>query len=131
MIRSVEMFAQFTYGPDLSYNDLMEAEASLRHSTTITLQEHAAEFTHFEGRGDTLRVQCIFSEFKESLFHSLCEAIAPLVRDDIEARLLFVDKSLDRLAIYFLSGGEWRESILDIPPAGPIGHRLRSTGLTG
>ena len=129
MAQSVEMFAQFSYGPDMSYNDLMEAEEILRRSVGETLQANAAEFIHFEGRGDTLRVQCAFFDFREGLFHALSERMAPLARGAIEARILFVDKGLDKLALYFLSDGQWRESVLVIPPAGPIGERMGKTGI--
>ena len=129
MAQSVEMFAQFSYGPEMSFNELMEAEEILRRSVGEILQEKEAEFIHFEGHGDTLRVQCVFSGFREGLFHSLSERLAPLAKGDIEARILFVDKGLDKLALYFLSAGQWRESVLDIPPAGPIGERMRKTGI--
>ena len=131
MAKSIEMFGQFTYGPELSYNELMEAEAFLRREVANTLQEHSAEFVHFEGLGSILRVQCVFRVFGEGLFHALCEAFAPLAKGDIEARFLFVDKNLDKLALYTLSAGQWRESLLDIPPAGPIGKQIQKSAYSG
>jgi hypothetical protein len=120
-----ELFVQCIYSPELSYEQLIALEANLKIEANKILEERGGEFIHFEEMGDTLRVQCVFPETRESLFHSVCEELAPLMDGTVEARLLFVDKDLDGLFFYTLSRGEWKEGLIALPAAGPITLALR------
>lgn len=120
-----ELFAQCIYSPDLSYEQLLALEADMKLELNKILEERGGEFIHFEELGDTLRVQCVFAESEENLFHSVCEEIAPLMDGTVEARLLFVDKDLEGVSFYVVNRGEWQEGFVSLPPAGPITLALR------
>lgn len=121
---ATELFAQFVYSPDLSYHSLMERESELKTAVTGILEQYGGEFIHFEEMGDTMRAQCAFARYEEDLFHDLCDDIAPHMDSFVEARLLFVNKDLDTLHIYAISNGNWRESCLSLPDAGPLTREL-------
>lgn len=120
-----EMFAQCVYSLDLSYHDLLEFEAELKLALNRILEQNNAEFIHFEELGDTMRAQCVFTEYTEGLFHSVCDAVAPLMDNRVEARLLFVSKDLDFLHCYILAQGAWQEGCLHLPAPGPLTRALR------
>ncbi len=119
---TTELFTQFIYSPELSYQDLLEREEELKTFLARIIEEHGGEFTHFEALGDTLRAQCVFSEYGEELFHEFCDKLAPALDNQVEARLLFVSREMDFLHLYGIRDGQWTESCLSLPPAGPIGR---------
>jgi hypothetical protein len=53
--------------------------------------------------------------------------VAPLLRGDVEGRMLFVDKGLDLLHLYLLADGHWREAALRLPKARAGMARLSGT----
>lgn len=112
-----ELFGHFVYGPELSYNDLLAREAELVDAIHGALDASGGEHIDFTPTGDALRVQCVFAHHEETVFHAACAAVAPLLRSDVEGRMLFVDKGLDLLHLYQLAGGRWRESGLRLPSA--------------
>jgi hypothetical protein len=120
-----ELFVQCVYSPELSYHDLMEAEAALKLALSGIFEESGGEFIHFEGLSDTLRSQCVFPACGEDLFHAVCDKVAPLMDGRVECRMLFVSKDLDTLHIYTVSRGTWRECCLHMPVAGPLTSALR------
>ena len=122
-----ELFVQCVYAPDLSYDGLLTLEGELKFALTAIVEKHGAEFIHFEEMGDTVRMQCVFAEFGERVAQAVCREAAVLMDGRVEARLLFVDKDMDALLFYCLSEGEWRESCLSLPPAGPITLNLRDS----
>ncbi len=99
-----ELFGHFVYGPELSYNDLLAREAELVDAIHGALDASGGEHIDFTPTGDALRVQA-------------CAAVAPLLRGDVEGRMLFVDKGLDLLHLYLLADGTWREAALRLPEA--------------
>lgn len=62
-------------------------------------------------------MQCVFAHHEETAFHAACAAVAPLLRDNVEGRMLFVDKGLDLLHLYLLADGVWQEAALRLPDA--------------
>lgn len=122
---ATELFIQCTYSLALTYDELLLREGELKAAMAAALEKTGAEFLHFEEMGDTMRVQCVFNTYRESLFHTICDAFAPLMDGRVEARLLFVSKDLDSLHLYTISDNSWKEAVLEIPPAGPIGMALR------
>jgi hypothetical protein len=122
---AVEMFGQLVYSPDLSYDALLSLESGLKVGLTGIIAGQGGEFAHFEAMGDTMRVQCVFTEHGEKLFHSFCAQLAPLMDGNVEARLLFVDKDLDLLHVYTLNGGTWKECCISLPAPGPLTLAMR------
>ena len=122
---AAELFVQCVYSLDLTYDELIEAEGELKVAMTAVLEKNGAEFIHFEEMGDTIRAQCVFSTYGETLFHAVCDGIAPLMNGTIEARLLFVDKDLDGMHFYTVSDRKWQEAVLHMPAAGPLTRTLR------
>lgn len=120
-----ELFAHFVYSQKLSYEELLVKEEFFQEALTQILTDAEAQFINFTPLGDTLRVQCVLEAHGESLFQEICEAIAALMDETLEGRLLFVEKELDILAIYCLAQKKWQESIIQVPVAGPIGAKLR------
>ena len=113
-----EFFGHVTYGSELTYDDVLSREEALKIEATAILSEHGAEFIHFEGLGDALRFQCVFAEGGEKLFHTICEAFAPLMRNGLDGRMLCVDKDLTMVHFYALHDGRWQEAVLMLPVAG-------------
>lgn len=122
---AAELFVQCVYSPDLSYDDLLALEGSLKLDLTEIMETRGGEFIHFEEMGDTMRAQCVFPEYRESLFHGICDSLAPFMDGRVEARLLFVDKDLDAVHFYAVSGNEWRESCVGLPAPGPLTTAFR------
>lgn len=112
-----ELFGHFFYGPELSYNDLLAREAELVDALHGALDASGGEHIDFTPTGDALRVQCVFAHHEETAFHAACAAVAPLLRDNVEGRMLFVDKGLDLLHLYLLADGVWQEAALRLPDA--------------
>lgn len=121
---ATELFAQFVYSLELSYDSLLERESELKASFTAILEQYGGEFIHFEEMGDTMRAQCAFARYEEDLFHDICDDIAPQMDFFVEARLLFVNKDLDTLHIFVVNNGKWQESCLRLPEAGPLSRAL-------
>lgn len=128
---ATELFIQCVYSLDLSYHDLLEREAALKVELTTILEQSEGEYIHFEVMGDVMRVQCVFPRYAEDVFHALCGRVAPLMDGQVEAKMLFVSKDLDFLHIYTLSKGEWLESCLHVPAAGPLTRALRDLDPSG
>lgn len=121
---ATELFAQFVYSLELTYDSLLEREGELKSEFAVILEQNGGEFIHFEEMGDTMRVQCAFAQYAEELFHDICEDLAPLMDGFVEARLLFVDKDLETMHIFTVSNGNWQESCLRLPDSGPLAKAL-------
>ena len=116
---ATELFAHFVYSPTLSYHELLEREEELKIFLSQMVEEQGGDFLHFEATGDALRAQCVFPDYREDAFHALCDVLAPQMKGDVEARLLFVSKDLDHLHVYALNNSKWKEATIVLPP-GPI-----------
>lgn len=113
-----ELFGHLIYSPELSYEELITREEEVKALIQEVLTGHGAEFLHFEALGDTLRTQCVFQDGDEDLYQDICEAVAPAMKGGIEARFLLVDKDLEILHFYALSGGRWQEAVSSLPGPG-------------
>ena len=116
----MEMFGHIVYSPDLSYHDLLSREEEAKLMVQAALERAGGEYIHFEALGDTLRFQCLLPEERDAVFHGICDGLAPYAANGLDARLLFVDRDLDSLYIYSLSGGKWQECAVAMPPAGTL-----------
>ncbi|MDL2316134.1 hypothetical protein LJC59_03525 [Desulfovibrio sp. OttesenSCG-928-A18] len=128
---ATELFIRCTYSLELSYDELLELEAELKLAVNALLERHEADFIHFEPLGDTMRVQCVFSNYDEQLFHSMCEGMAPHMDGRVEGRLLFVHKDLDTVHFYAVNNKKWRESRIALPPSGQQGQHDAMSGACG
>ncbi|MCC8194495.1 MAG: hypothetical protein LIP28_07620, partial [Deltaproteobacteria bacterium] len=116
----IELFGHVVYSPDLSYDDLLAREEEVKTLVQRVLEKAAGDFIHFEALGDTLRFQCLLPDEHDREFHAICDELAPHVKNGLDARLLLVDKDLDMLYFYSISGGEWQEAVIGLPPAGNL-----------
>ena len=126
---TTEMFAQFVYSPDLSYDELHERESGIKTFTEELLTHLGAAFINFEPIGDALHAQCVFQKFSEDSAHNVCDSLVTLMDNGVEARLFFVRKNLALVSLYTLAEGTWQEAQLQLPAAGPIGKLLRKQAL--
>ena len=98
-----EMFGNFFYNPNLTYEQLHELEADLLREVDPLLSNQGAVHLDFTPRGDGLCLQCEFLDFDPEFFASLAKKLAQIIIDDTQARLLFVDKEeLHKLYIFYL-----------------------------
>ncbi len=114
----VELFGHVVYSPDLSYDDLLSREEEIKAMAQSVLEKADGEFIHFEALGDTLRFQCVLPEEREEAFHTICDNLAPFVKNGLDVRLLMVDKDLNALYFYSITGGKWQEATIGLLPAG-------------
>ena len=118
-----ELFGQFIYSPDISYDDMLSLEDELKVFVSEKMEEFGGAFLHFESEGDRTFFQCVFSEFDENLFNATASA---LNRTDgkVESKLFFVDKELVSAYFYALSKGKLSGHKVSLPAAGPVDKAL-------
>ncbi|CAK7036805.1 MAG: hypothetical protein DELT_00600 [Desulfovibrio sp.] len=116
----MELFGHVVYSPALSYHDLLDREERIKLTVQNILEKAQGEFIHFEALGDTLRFQCVLPEEKEDVFHTICDDLAPHMKNGLDARLLVVDKDLDAVYCYVIVDGKWQESAFALPPSGKL-----------
>ena len=114
----MELFGHIVYSPDLSYDDLLAREEAAKAIIQTTLENVDGDFIHFEALGDALRFQCVLPEKQDAVFHDICDKLAPHIKNGLDARLLLVDKDLDILYYYSITGGHWQEATVGLPPSG-------------
>lgn len=117
---NVELFGHVVYSPDLSYDDLLSREEEIKVTAQGVLEKAKGEFIHFEALGDALRFQCVLPEEREEAFHAICDNLAPFVKNGLDARLLMVDKDLNTLYFYSITGGKWQEAVVGLLPSGSV-----------
>ena len=111
-----ELFIHISYSASLSYNELYAVEADLTDELQEGLAEHGAEHIDVVALGDSLRVQCVFLEYSQSAFHTLCDSVAGNLSEDVTARFLFIDKELGSAHLYCFKSKQWKERVLDLSP---------------
>lgn len=116
----MELFGRVTYSPELSYHDLLEREEAVKVHIQKVLENAGGAFIHFEALGDALRFQCLLPEEKEEVFHAICDGIAPMMKNGLDARVLVVDKDLDAVYCHVIVAGKWQEATFALPPAGKL-----------
>ena len=120
----IELFGHVVYSPDLSYHDLLAKEETVKASVQAILEKAGGEFIHFEAFGDMLQFQCVLTEESEAVFHAICDDLAPNTKNDLDVRILMVDKKLNTLYYYSIADGRWQEAYLGLPPAGYLAPKL-------
>ena len=111
-----EMYGQLFYGPELTYSDLYEHEHRLVDEVTQFLSANGAMHLDFTPDGDSLRFQCELDAYGEDLFHILSDCLSSMLTENIEGRLLFVDKAaLSVVHVYALAHDKWQEAAIGIP----------------
>lgn len=110
-----EMFGHFIYDESLTYEELQDMEVRLIGDVQITLEQRSAEHLDFTPLGDELMVQCAFEDYDTELFREICEALYPALHPAVEARMLFVDKHMSSMLIFYLNHQECKENLLTLP----------------
>lgn len=99
-----EMFAQFYYSPELTYEELHQVEEELMHKVDIIFTEDGGVHLEFWPDSDSFATQGQFAEFGKSRFDHMARQISEMLPDSVQARLLLVDKSgLEKVLIYSLT----------------------------
>lgn len=114
-----EFFAQFTYADSLTYDELLSAESVLMARLEDILPGAGGQHLDFTPLGDMLRCQCAFEVLDLENFREITAHIAAILPDGVSGRLLFLDKSLTGLHLFWLHRGSWQESMWPIPLTGP------------
>lgn len=120
-----EVFGQFAYAPEISYEDLLKLEEKLTIFATKTLTDQGAEFIHFESEGDQTFFQCVFSKFDDAFFKKVSKAFAAKTSKQIECKMLFVDKQMGAISLYSMRDKEVSNQKHELPPSGPIDAAIR------
>jgi hypothetical protein len=110
-----ELFGHFIFAEELSYADLLEKEAQMKEELSRLFAQAGFTHMHFTPTGDFLLVQGVTAEYDQDLFQEICEAVSQLLDEDVEARLLFVDRFLDSVHFYVLNNETWQETFLEWP----------------
>lgn len=114
-----ELYAQLNYGEQLTYEELLEVEESLIGNLQDLLERADAMHLDFMQQGDCLLLQCLFSSPKRYIFRKIAMHIAGILPDHVSGRLLFLDKTLETVHLYWVEPGRWREYIKEIPLLAP------------
>ena len=110
-----EIFGHFMFAEELSYAGLLEKEGQLKEELSGLFTQAGFIHLHFASTGDFLLVQGEAAAYDQELFQEICEAVSQLLDEDVDARLLFVDRFLDSLYFYALNNETWRETFLEWP----------------
>ena len=114
-----ELYAQLSYGEQLTYEELLEVEEKLIVSLQELLERAEAMHLDFMQQGDCLLLQCVFSSPRRYVFRKIAMHIAGILPDHVSGRLFFLDKMLETVHLYWVEPGRWREVIREIPPLAP------------
>lgn len=114
-----EFFAQFTYADRLTYDELLSAEGALMARLEELLPEARGQHLDYTPLGDMLRCQCAFESLDVQNFREIAANIAVFLPDGITGRLLFLDKTLADLYLFWLQKGNWQELRWSVPLTAP------------
>lgn len=114
-----ELYAQLSYGEQLTYEELLDVEEKLIASLQDLLERAEAMHLDFVQQGDCLLLQCVFSSPKRYIFRKIAMHIAGILPDHVSGRLFFLDKMLESVHLYWVEPGSWREAIREIPLLAP------------
>lgn len=120
-----ELYAQFSYGEQLSYEELLEIEDRLIAAVQDVLVRAGGEHLDFTPLGDCLMVQCAFEAHRLYVFRKISMHVAGFLPEHVTGRILCVDKRLDASHLYWVQPGRWEEedrSIPVLPPEGVLRH---------
>ena len=113
-----EMFAQFYYSPDLTYDELYRLEEELIQKMDIIFSEEGGIHLEFWPDSDSFAVQGQFDEFSRYKFDRMVEQIKTLLPLAVQSRILLVNRAgLDKIFIYNLTrdSREFEEITLPSP----------------
>ncbi len=117
------------YGLDITYEDLQTVEAEL----TATLQDRITELggvhLDFWGYGDSLQIEFAFPRFDDDQVEGFAHALAELLPEDVHARVIALDRGLERAALYGVTAGQALGGLAD-PFAAPL-ESFRPAGAPG
>lgn len=114
-----EVFAQFTYADSLTYDELLSAESALMARLEHIIVEAGGQHLDFTPLGDMLRFQCALETLDPENLRDITAHIAAILPDGIKGRLLFLDKSLSGLFLFWLRKGQWRQALWPVPQEAP------------
>lgn len=114
-----EFFAQFTYADSLTYDELLSSEAALMARLEEILPAAGGQHLDFTPLGDMLRCQCAFESVDLENFREIAGHIAALLTGGITGRLLFLDKCLTDMHLFWLQKGAWQEAVWSVPLVAP------------
>lgn len=124
-----EFFAQFTYADRLTYDELLSAEGALMARLEEILPEAGGQHLDYTPLGDMLRCQCAFESLDVGNFQEIAGHIAAILPDGITGRLLFLDKSLTEMYLFWLQKGHWQEITWPVPLAAPAGAAVHQVAV--
>lgn len=113
-----EMFAQFYYSPDLTYDELHQVEEELMRKVDILFTDEGGIHLEFWPNSDSFAVQGQFDEFDKHKFDRMTDLIKAVLPQSVQSRILLVDKTgLENVFIYNLTSGniEFEEITLSRP----------------
>lgn len=122
-----EVFARFTYADSLTYEELLDAEATLMARLEELLQDAGGEHLDFTPLGDMLRCQCAFESVDLETFRGIAARVAAILTEGITGRLLALDKSLAGMHLFWVQKGAWQEAEWPVPvtaPAEAVRHQV-------
>ena len=113
-----EMFAQFYYSPDLTYDELHQVEDELMRKVDIIFTDEGGIHLEFWPDSDSFAVQGQFDEFDKRKFDLMSEQLKAALPQTVQSRVLLVDKTgLEKVFIYNLTSDnrEFEEIALSRP----------------
>ena len=125
---SSEIFCQFIYDESFTYDELLQIEENLISSIEDLLHRSGAEHIDFTPLGDTLMLQCAYSEHKIYIFRKLACKLAELLPPKISGRVVCLSHALDACQVYWLKHNEWQEQNIPLPETPPEGLRSWKAG---
>ena len=110
-----EMFGNFIYSPELSYNELLVLEGTLKDEISEVLYDNEAEHISYDVSSDSIRIQCSFAQYNEHFFHKICDQILPFLKFNVEGKILFLHRDISTIHIYTIFNGDWQEASIFVP----------------
>ncbi len=123
-----EVFGQFIYSPEISYDELLKLEEDIKSFITDTMESFGAEFLAFESEGDRTFFQGILQERGGELAEKIAAAFTRKLNEHTECKLMFVDKMLCEHHFYALNHKGAKLEKMTMPAAGPLDKALLAEG---
>lgn len=123
-----ELFGQVIYAGEISYDDLLMLESDIKSFITGSLEAAGGEFLSFESEGDRTFFQCAFQACDGETTEGLAKTFAARMNKNLESKLMFVDRLLNRHVFYAINHRKVQEKLMALPEAGPIDKDLTERG---
>lgn len=119
-----ECFCQLTYDPELSYEELLECEATLTPAVQDVLTYHNAMHLDFYPTGDSLYVQCLLNDQNNQTFADISSSLATVMGDHVQGRLVLIDKHGSDMVISSIDHGAFQLMQVRLPePAAGVARK--------